>query len=387
MSAVLKISLSLLWRRRTQSILLIVLVALIVAVSFYLSGIAYYEETAIEKMINSTDINCIVTDARGMNSSKLSMSSVLVQSILGVFEDNDNRISEFVKDVHAMGVVFLTYPDGMEMHRIYDFASDKMLSEFEGAKIELFDGFTEDIFKTSEQVCIVSDSVEPEYDMENNPVISIGLERKKTQLRIVGTISNSERNVIYVPLNFQWEKDASELFLVDSCTFTIKDNNRLEEAKNEIYKLFAKPDLLNGYDSKPFAVVVQDDTYLESLDGLRSNLRMVRILIPILTVLTVAIGFFASYLFTKGRIKEFAVQRCLGLKRRRIFFDIIGQQTLLAVIGYIIGLLVAVITKSIHDIYSIPNTLLLLAIFISGASCSAFRIAKVNPIILMKTED
>ena len=106
MSAVLKISLSLLWRRRTQSILLIALVALIVAVSFYLSGIAHYEETAIEKMINSTDINCIVTDARGMNSSKLSMSSVLVQSILGVFEDNDNRISEFVKDVHAMGVVF-----------------------------------------------------------------------------------------------------------------------------------------------------------------------------------------------------------------------------------------------------------------------------------------
>ena len=350
MSAVLKISLSLLWRRRTQSILLIALVALIVAVSFYLSGIAYYEETAIEKMINSTDINCIVTDARGMNSSKLSMSSVLVQSILGVFEDDDNRISEFVKDVHAMGVVFLIYPDGMEMHRIYDFASDKMLCEFEGAKIELFDGFTEDIFKTSEQVCIVSDSVEPEYDTENNPVISIGLERKKTQLRIVGTISNSESNVIYVPLNFQWEKDASELFLVDS-------------------------------------VVVQDDTYLESLDGLRSNLRMVRVLIPILTVLTVAIGFFASYLFTKGRIKEFAVQRCLGLKRRRVFFDIIGQQTLLAVIGYIIGLLVAVITKSIHDIYSIPNTLLLLAIFISGASCSAFMIAKVNPIILMKTED
>ena len=58
---------------------------------------------------------------------------------------------------------------------------------------------------------------------------------------------------------------------------------------------------------------ILDETYQKNIEEIQANLSMLRLLLPVLIVVCGGIGFFASFLATRGRTKEFAVMRCLAI--------------------------------------------------------------------------
>ena len=162
---------------------------------------------------------------------------------------------------------------------------------------------------------------------------------------------------------------------------------RLEECKEQIYSIVQKPDLSAPLDSLRFGVLIQDETYLRSLGEIQSNLSMLRILLPILIVLVGSTGFLAGYLTTRGRLREFAVMRCLGMKRRSIFAQIFCEQVLLGMLGGLTGRAAGAALEHNVEPAALAKAAIMVGVFLSGTALATAWITRVNVMKLMKAED
>ena len=70
-------------------------------------------------------------------------------------------------------------------------------------------------------------------------------------------------HIIYCPFYLNLHENMTELYRVESCSFIIRDNNRLVESKAAIYEEFVEPSLSNLLESLVYGVIVQDETYLK----------------------------------------------------------------------------------------------------------------------------
>ena len=177
------------------------------------------------------------------------------------------------------------------------------------------------------------------------------------------------------------------MFRVESCSFDILDNAQLELCKAAIYETFVEPRLSNVSDGLSYGVLIQDETYQNTLEELGSNLSMLRLMLPVWTVLCGGIGFLAAYLATRGRVREFAVMRCLGLKQRSIFAQVFGEQVLLAIVGAAVGGIAGfLLDRSVFG-EALAKAGLLLGIFLGGAAVASWNVTRVNVMKLMKMEE
>ncbi len=371
------------FRRKLASLLLILLMALGAFSAVILHHITIRQQAAMDKMVETTRIRCVVTDANGMNTERLNMLSFMVDKLMGYRHEQDCYVDAYIRNLRAKATSPLTQPEDYSLCRILSLDSDSRLSLAEGARVTLFDGWTEDIFRTSERVCLVPDTLE----LEGNTIILEEENQPSVEMTVVGTVSNGPENVIYCPFYMRWDETMSYAYLVESCSFDIKDNARLEECKAGIYETFVEPSMAHVSDGLTFGVLVQDEVYLKTLEEFQSNLRMLRLLLPLLLVLMGCIGFFASYLSTRGRLKEFAVMRCLGLKQRRIFALVFGEFLLLSLVGGTVGLLVGFSLDGRLEVEALWKAALLTIVFLLGAAIATVHMTRVNVMKLMKVED
>lgn len=379
---------STLWRRKWSSLLLTALVALGVMSSMILGNLTIRQMEGIEQLVRDTKINCVLTDPQGMHSTALSMPSAYVDHLIGNRHEKGCYLDLYVMDINAKATIIIQEPSGYELRRIYSFASDPKLSSLEGVKIELYDGWTEEILQSSEPVCLVPSTMELEPAEDGTVWVTLATVNKdERSLQVIGTITGGPENVIYSSFYFNWDPSVTEVFSVDSCSFTIQDNTRLEEAKEELYKVFAKPSLNNNGSTLEYGVLVQDELYLKSMEEMESNLHMLRLILPLLTVLGGCIGFFSSYLAIRGRMREFAVMRCLGMKGRKIFWLVFREQAILAILGALLGFGGVALIERLFHVQAFGKAVLMIVIFLIGSALASLRTTSINVMKLMKTED
>ena len=129
---------------------------------------------------------------------------------------------------------------------------------------------------------------------------------------------------------------------------------------------------------------MQDQTYLESLNKLEGSLERLRLLLPLFAFLGAIISFLATYAMTRGRQKEFAVMRCLGLRQRKIFSIVLLEQLILILMGGSIGMCSGLLLGASIRTERISAILLL---YLLGSATAAMSITRINVMQLMKTED
>lgn len=274
-----------------------------------------------------------------MHSDDLNMLAGFVDMLMGYRHDRGCYLDEYVMDVNAKSTVPLKTPSETNLCRILSFASDSSLSEITGNHIALNEGWTEDTFLGSEKVCIITEDVPTFTDMSGTQWVQVTQnDSSSADLQVIGRIQGQLEGTVYCPFYLNMHEDLTELYRVESCSFTIRDNHFLDNSKAAIYETFVEPSLSNPLESQTYGVIVQDETYLKALEEIQSNLTMLRLLPPILILLTGCIGFFASYMTIHSRKKEFAISRCLGITQRKIFTLVIMEQIVLAVLGGMAGI-------------------------------------------------
>ena len=374
----LRVILSTVRHQKWRSLLMIFSTGLIVFAVCILSGLVQRQETKLAELIRDTKINCIVTDSKGTNSENLGMLSFYVDMLTGRRHERGCYLDEVVTDVRALASQKLDSPEEHDLRRILSLDSDPLLAS--GVRVQFFDGFDETILRSEEDACLIPELMEP--DGQDALTVTLGTNRKT--LKIVGTISGGSTNSIWVPFYFKWADDLSSAFPVQSCSFTIRDNARLEQTKDDIFTWFSRPSVSNGSDAEPFGVLVQDQTYQESLNKLESSLERLRLLLPLFAFLGAIISFLATYAMTRGRQKEFAVMRCLGLRQRKIFSMVLLEQLILILMGGSIGMCAGLLLGASIRTERISAILLL---YLLGSATAAMSITRINVMQLMKTED
>lgn len=387
-NALWRVTFTAMWRRRKTGLLLLMVAAVNVFFAVFVQNLTQRQETAIETMIHDTAIQCIVTDAKGANVDYLQMPNGFVDRLMGLRHEQGCYLDESVKNVRAKSSMKLTSPKDMTLRRILNFASDMGLSAAEGADVQMLDGWTEEAFLTEEKVCLIPASMQPQTDEEGKPYVTVTMEDGVTlELQVIGIVSGGAGNVVWCPFYLRRFEDLAELVWVESCSFDIADNIRLEECRADIYEVFTEPSLANNNDGLTFGVLVQDETYQNTLKELRSNLSMLRLLLPILTVLCIGIGFLAGYLTTRGRIREFAVMRCLGMKQRTIFIQTFGEYMLLSAAGAVLGGMAGFVVEQSVSGGALAKGGLMLVFFLAGTGISVWNVTRVNVMKLMKVEE
>lgn len=127
--------------------------------------------------------------------------------------------------------------------------------------------------------------------------------------------------------------------------------------------------------------------FQSTLEEFQSNLSMLRLLLPVLAVLCGGIGFLAGFLSTRGRVREFAVMRCLGMKQWRVFLLVFEEQALLMVLGALAGGVAGFLLEGALSGGALAKAGLSLGVFLAGAAVATGSITRVNVMKLMKMEE
>lgn len=382
------LSLRVLVRRAGSSLLLAFVAALGVYAGCGLHSLVIQQQRAIEETVQNTVIHCTVTDVRGMNADNLNLFSVYVEALLGRRAERDPSLADLdqaVTNIKAKAEWELSRPFDTVLCRLLSQASDDRLA---GARITFQPGWDESCLMSAEDqlICLLPEGMEVgEYlDIRTAPPVDHSL-----RLRVVGRVSGGPDNVIYCPFFMSWGDGLSHAFTIQSCTFDIRETARLEECKAKLFSTpyFKEPSVYATPDGTSVGVLVHDEVYLKSLEELRANLDMLRLLQPLLLALMAGISFFAGFLVNRRRKREFAVMRCLGLRRRAIFGQVLGEQMALGLAGGVLGLCAALVTGvEIHS-GGLVFSGTVIGMFLLGAAVCAAVCAGGSVMKLMKTEE
>ncbi len=370
------------WRRKWGNFAIALMLLLGVCSSIILQQLTIRQESAKAQMIQTTDIRCVVTDANGMNAERLRMLSSFVDKLVG--RDEDSQLPEYVDRVQALSVTPLTAPGNCELHRILNFASDEALSQLSGTEITLYDRWTEEAFLTDQAVCLIPKDIASGIG-ESLIVQQEGQE--PMELSVIGTVTGGSGNEIYCPFYLKWPGSVHQVFSVERCSFSIRDNERLEESKAVIFETFVQPSVTGKNDGMTYGVLVQDETYLQTLEKIDENLTLLRLLLPLLLLLCFCIGGFTSYLSTKGRVREFAVMRCLGMSPTKVFLVVFEEFLVLALCGGTTGFVCGYLAEGSLSLKAILCALGIVCVYLVGAATATVRVCNVNVMKLMKGEN
>ncbi|MBR5490062.1 MAG: hypothetical protein IKV79_02190 [Oscillospiraceae bacterium] len=148
-------------------------------------------------------------------------------------------------------------------------------------------------------------------------------------------LPNGER----VDLQFHTNQDRDKYFYFHSrfgsCAFTLSDAGKLDELRDYLHeKSFTRVDSLR---SNRTTVLLFDRSFVETVGGLGRYISFSQLLFPVLFALVALLGFIVSWLMVNSRRMEFAILRGLGASKMRVFFSFFLEQTMLCLIGSIVG--------------------------------------------------
>ena len=369
-------------RRVGRSILLCALAMLGVFSSMVLLNVVTRQEEGVEAVQKSTAIRCTVTNARGMSSERLEMSPEFVDKLLG--RTGDKTLSQYVTNVDAKATSAMVLPMGYNLCRIFSFRSDSRLDTLNGVTITLFDPWTEEVLRTGEKVCLVPVGMETVKDGAKQYITVQLSGGEEETLEVVGTVEGGPEAVIYCPYDMVLSGNVA--FLIESCSFTIRDNAMLEESRQVIQSTFVPPSKDNVNNGKTFGVLIDDELYKQNMVDYETNLAILQLLLPVMVGLCCFIGFFVSYLSTKGRIKEYAVMRCLGMSRGLIFLLVFEELFVLTIVGSGLGFLTGYLLDGGLTREAVSLGGIVVAALLGGAFIAALRVTSINTMKLMKVE-
>lgn len=397
--AVWSIALKMLWRRRLVSLLLLGVALIGVFSSLALHSLTRRQEDALKIAIEQTLIHCVMTDVRGLNSDNLNVPSSFADIFSGMrgneFDPKKN-LSPLVKNVRAKATFPLTSPSDTFMCRVLTFDSDSRLNSIDGYAIEYADGYDESVLKTQERVCFIPRDMQGmQIGDDGREYFSVLSETGESfLLKVAGRVGNGSNNVIYVPFNMSSDDNVlSEAFFMDSCSFDVCDSLIPEQTLSKKKELFfsnpyiVEPNIKNEPQNLSVGILVQDASYLEMRSEMESNLKLLTFLLPLLILIMGCIGFFASFLTTRGRVTEFAVMRSMGMKRIRLFALVFCEQAIPAFAGGIIGFAGGLMLNEGSGISALIKACVILMIFLLGSAVAVMQLTSINTMELLRLEE
>ncbi len=386
----LKPTLKCLLRRKLSCILLVLLVCVGAFGMTLLAGALDAQKAALEEVYDESSIRCVISNLSGTKTDRLEINSMYIDlctipdrhgfcnwiervNLKRMLKCNEEGLNE---EIQLTGI---SYPE----------AAMELLPE-NGAALSFFDGYSEAIFQTDQAVCIVPGAKLSGLaaNEDGSRQISLTSGGKTVTMTVAGVYYGGISSAVYCPFDYLSNLLAEDEYIyTDSLSFSVKDNRTLEEFKGEAGKYFAKPSIT--VEDKPmyYAITVYDELFNKTVAGIEENISVLSLLLPVLYIIAAGIGLLASFLYIRGRVREFAVMRSLGLSRMSVTGLISFEQLVVSAVGTALGISACLILFSGVPIKNAVNGLLFTLCYLVGALAAVVWITNVNVLRLLKSDD
>lgn len=141
-----------------------------------------------------------------------------------------------------------------------------------------------------------------------------------------------------------------------------------------------------GMDTGSAILVINDALLREVTSQLNRQIRQLESTLPILLVLVAGIGFGLSFLLLRGRKKEAAIMRSLGMRRWQVAGIFLAETAAQALTGTLVGGLLSYIVLD-ATVFQLKYLLLVLLCFLLGGAVAVWKISGVNVFNIMTARE
>ena len=379
MKGILTVALKNLRHRFVPALGLVLLIAALFSGGSLLRFLIRRQAEAIEAMTAQTSIRCVVTNASGTRTAGIGVCNVpFAEMLQGKRRDRGCTIDDFVSDLQLAAKEDLTVPEKGKLIRAN--CPDALAPD---CSVRFDDLGNTDSLSGTEWVCCISENLYGRVDANGMLTVQRRF-YEPISLRVVGTVLGAD-DVVVCPFDAQLVAGSSEAFAMDRCSFTLSDTRRLDEAKAAFAEWFVTPSLQNGDNAITAALLIQDGEYIAATDELQAHIALLHRLRVLLLVMSGMLGLLIGFLMNRKRLKEFAVMRCLGLKRMTVMLSVALEQLLPMLPGIAIGVCVGLVL--LPDGSGLLDGCLQMLPYLCGGLLCAWLLTRAEPIRLMKEEE
>ncbi len=247
--------------------------------------------------------------------------------------------------------------------------------------VEWLEGYDHSVFDGDAMVCLMPNDWKTDYG--DSWECWIG--KTAYTFNVAGIYGNKysskdNGSVYYCPVNTLkaiYEAEGLE-FAYCGMEMDLQNLAELDEFKVEMKKL--------KLDSGDTRLVINDSQLQTVTSQLKRQVRLLETLLPVLLALIAAIGFGSSFLLLRGRKREAAVLRSLGMRRSAVFSSFLLENLLQAILGLLIGCVIGWFAFGSGALQ--PKYLAaLLGCYLLGGAVAVWKISGVNVFNIMTARE
>ena len=380
-----------LWRRPWLSLCSVMMSIVLCVLIGYLSDYRQEQQDRLEEAEKSYDILCVVTDQKGTKSTSLRMDANILDYIL----DEGTALAPYMRDLRITKEFKYSAPDygvapmnGTDFTPLIGVTNERCADILNPALGVDVSYFVDDFYERTDYVCLVSEGLYLELQEKvvllniTDPIIDPKKEpelgKAAVKFQVVGYYAGRGTD-IYIPFGaaMNLAQEVSLRTSCDSIAFLAADNLNLAAISQAAMEKFGVVDPLST-NPEGLALTIQDEQYRATVATLEQNIQRVSYLVPVILLLGLGVGFLASFLSTRNEKKTYALMRTLGMNSKKLFWSILREQMILAVVASVIALVICGAWVSIA-VY--------LVCYIIGCIACVTKTIKVTPTAILREQE
>lgn len=304
--------------------------------------------------IQTISVEVRVTNLSGTSYKDLGISTVFAdyftaQDCLGGYLTNVQQVC-----THAIQGTY----SGSKLTGITSLELSPELWAENGATIDWYPGYNQQIFAGSELLCLIPSGLSTQTDEQTGAeyvellfeVLNYDTPMRYTlRLQVAGTYRGGDGKTIYCPFPVcqQVYTELGEFPVLQSLGATLKNNDDLETFRAEALRWFAVPNALGektpyegddlSYSYYPYALNINDELLQRACATLQTSITTNRICTVVVLCISAVASFLLGFLTVRHRKREIALLRTIGTANRAIYGGFALEQMLCVVLGIGLG--------------------------------------------------
>ena len=346
-------------RRKAANLITVGISLLLVVLLNLYFGTMHSYERQLDELAENAPVYCRVTNKNGSRDSGLFISENVLDGLLTSDLTADESCAvwllagegkftqaEWERSAHLQvcGVNRTETVDGLSVD-----------------KIQFSQQYDESVFTSDRPVCIVEESEMRKRGWETGDKIQLTMYYYNAsselfkleafplalvELEIVGSMESLMGVTGAIPPDVILPFEAvrriyhqQEIpFFADTVSFYVDDPMRLNDFKEEMKSIGLTerdPAAMDSYIG--YTLAVRDGNFVTMATQLRQSIEVMRSFLPVVCILTFAIGYIVSYLLGNGRMGEYALLRLQGMGSVKGTVPFLGEQFILVLLGNLLG--------------------------------------------------
>lgn len=345
-------------RKAANQITVWISLLLVILLNLYFGTMHSYERQ-LNELAENAPVYCRITNKNGSRDSGLFISESVLDGLFASDLISDESCAVYL--LAGEGEFTQAEWESCVHLQVSGVNRTEAVESLSADKIHFGQQYDESFFTSDRPVCIVEESVMRKHGWEIGDKIQLTMYYYNAsselfkmevyplgliELEIVGGMESLMGVTGAVPPDVILPFEAARRiyhqqeipFFADTVSFYVDDPMRINDFKEEMKSIGLMerdPTAMDSYIG--YTLAVRDGNFVTMATQLRQSIEVMRSFLPVVCILTFAIGYIVSYLLGNGRMGEYALLRLQGMGSVKGTVPFLGEQFILVLLGNLLG--------------------------------------------------